>query len=255
MSTPKRIFLVFSGLLSWLNCLGQEIPLTFEEFQYYFEQAPITLPEPLSKHFLQEGFGDRPTLFTHSYHAPNDQSWLAFLYETPSDWKHHYHLATFSPTGQLIEKSPLKLPAWDHRPAFFQWLGDTLLEIQYPAEPYLGFAYYQVHQGGQIEPITRTPLPDDDRTPSYLTQRLISEGELLEMDSLEAQFHSQYLLAVRDYRFPDPATRIRFAALLPEYKHRYRKLSRVPLSELEKLNLFILQHYLHTGTYPTSQRP
>ncbi|MEL6537494.1 MAG: YARHG domain-containing protein, partial [Bacteroidota bacterium] len=81
-------------------------------------------------------------------------------------------------------------------------------------------------------------------------ERLLTPSDLAEVTIEDLQFYRNYILAVRKYKFPDPDLRLYFNQNLRHYQARYSLLRKVPLTQLERLNLSIISNQLKSGTIP-----
>ena len=233
---PRILILLLGSLLVAQHSRAQD--QSFEDFLFYFDQGVLQLPEPLAAQYLQVPAGS-PVL-THQHLAYTHGHDVSYLHQG------QLHVATFSATKQPVET--FALPISDQQPHITPY-ADSLLEITHTELGTTHHTYLHLTPTGLIFPLSAKPVrmaePEE-----ILFRRLLQFHDLAEHDSATLQHWSHLIYAARGYKFTDPALRQQMHQALPAYLPRTRRKHKVPLTDLERLNLFILHHYLSTGQYP-----
>jgi len=243
-----RVSGLFILLLHGLS-FAQTTEEPFEELLVYFEVGQVPLPEPLAAQFLDEAKNEE--LFTYQLLSSPPKSPIIALFENAKGRRAIFHLAIFEEDGTLISQEKFPLPELEKNTIVqARLLGDTLIEIYYPTYSRILHEYFYLNRFNEVFQLEKKPISRNLYEYSFLFERLITPADLSEASLEDLELYKNYILAVRKYKFPDPDLRVYFNQNLLYYQARYGLLRRVPLSQLERLNLLIISNHLQSGTMP-----
>ncbi|HAA15479.1 MAG TPA: hypothetical protein DCE41_28765 [Cytophagales bacterium] len=221
----------------------------FEELLLYFELGQVPLPEPLAEEFLNEAKNEE--IFTYQLISSPPTTPIIALFENTKGRRAIFHLVIFNQDGSVISQKKFQLPDLEPNTlAQTQLLGDTLVEITYSTYALKLHEYFYLNNKNEVFQLEKKPVTRHLYEYSFLFERLITPADLSEVTIEDLELYRNYILAVRKYKFPDPDLRIYFNQNVFNYQARYSLLRRVPLTQLERLNLMIISNHLKKGSIP-----
>lgn len=217
-------------------------PITLAEVSFFFDQGNITLPAPEADFLVGNG-----SLEVQAIKKITTCHWTGLTYTIPS--QNSFWVSVYTKEGLSTGRHLFHAPA-SSQPTLSLIL-DTVLVCQWSEMGQHQTEHLAIDQAGNIYSLSKVSAATLTPPFEMLQLRLLSSSDLSEYSTDEIGYLINLLLAAKQYRLPTKIDRQRVKADLPNYRPRYWRESRVPLTDIEKLNLNILRSYLENGHYPS----